>query len=320
MISITNFFKALLAFFQITAAPFSYNFVHPLFIQISKLLKKKVQGNATPLYKVKYYLIKAHLKIRTKETATTIATTSNLSDIVFPETLLDENETNKVDDDENTSTDDDASFIMNKMLNWIDKNITSTTSTIKSSQSITSPLKSSSQQQQQQQQEDVQELEEEQEVQEVEMFGESDTYDPVNLINSIKEENDSKWSSSSNSNSSTEIPTITTASTSSLELNMDELLRLTTSASFFYNQQRLNACASLGSNGVSLVLDNHYLVHLLAINKNENVFRVKQIHDYYGGCFICGKQVDFNMKHYQVSGRKWILKLIFKTLIVCLKF
>jgi hypothetical protein len=231
-----------------------------------------------PIYKVKYYLIKAHLKIRTKDASAI----PNLNELTFPQTLLDET------DEVETTNIDDVSFLMNKMLNWIDKNLNGTTTAKPSSQSITSPLKSSSQQQQQQ--DDVQELEEEQEVQEVEMFGEADSYDPVNLINSVKEENEAKWTSCA---------TEDTAS-SPIDLNMDELLRLTTSASFFYNQQRLNACASMGSNGVSLILDNHFLVHLLAINKNENVFRVKQIHDYYGGCFICGKQVDFNMKHYQV--------------------
>jgi hypothetical protein len=81
--------------------------------------------------------------------------------------------------------------------------------------------------------------------------------------------------------------------------NLDDLVRLSSSASFFYNQQKLMAGGSTASASTSYLLDNNYLVHLLAINKSENAFRVKQIHDYYGGCFICGLQIDFNMKHYQ---------------------
>ena len=251
------------------------------------------------MYKVKYYLIKAHLKIRTKEAATTTGAAST-NDIIFPKSILIDNEI----DEETNNTDADvaSSFIMNKMLDWLEK-----TPTTNNKPQQNSPTKAAFSQQPQ---EDVQELEEEQEVQEVEMFGESDAYDPVTLINSIKEESETalalKWTNHSadgNGNDGENTPTLDTTTTTTntlLELNMDELLRLTTSASFFYNQQRLNACASLGSSGVSHTLDNHFLVHLLAINKNENVFRVKQIHDYYGGCFICGKQVDFNMKHYQV--------------------
>ncbi len=81
--------------------------------------------------------------------------------------------------------------------------------------------------------------------------------------------------------------------------SIDDLVKLSSSASFFYNQQKLMAGGSTASAASSYLLDNNYLVHLLAINKSENAFRVKQIHDYYGGCFICGLQMDFNMKHYQ---------------------
>ena len=45
----------------------------------------------SPLYKVKYYLIKAHLKIRTKETATQPAKQvmiEDLSSVVYPSSLL----------------------------------------------------------------------------------------------------------------------------------------------------------------------------------------------------------------------------------------
>lgn len=81
--------------------------------------------------------------------------------------------------------------------------------------------------------------------------------------------------------------------------SLDDLVKLSSSASYYYNQQKLMAGGSTASASSSYLLDNNYLVHLLAINKSENAFRVKQIHDYYGGCFICGLQVDFNMKHYQ---------------------
>ena len=89
--------------------------------------------------------------------------------------------------------------------------------------------------------------------------------------------------------------TVSTPGSSSL----DDLVRLSSSAAYYYNQQKLMAGGSTASASSSYLLDNNYLVHLLAINKSENAFRVKQIHDYYGGCFICGLQVDFNMKHYQ---------------------
>ena len=82
-------------------------------------------------------------------------------------------------------------------------------------------------------------------------------------------------------------------------MNLDDLVKLSSSAQFYYNQQKLMAGGSISSSTNSFLLDNNYLVHLLAINKSENAFRVKQIHDYYGGCFICGIQTEFNMKHYQ---------------------
>ena len=171
------------------------------------------------------------------------------------------------------------------MITWMEQNLTtSTSSTATTAASVHAP----------QSQEDVQELEEEQEVQEVEMFGESDAYDASTLLSAVKEEETTV---------DQEMPP---EQDDACKQRLDELVRLSTSASFYYNQQKLNACASMGPSGLSLVLDNQYLVHLLAINKIENVFRVKQIHDYYGGCFICGKQVDFNMKHYQVSVLKGV--------------
>ena len=187
-----------------------------------------------------------------------------------------------------TSADQDAdtaaaSFLVDKMISWIETNLTVAKA---------SPLKQSSQATP----DDVQELEEEQEVQEVEMFGESDAYDPLNLIKDEAVTGAEEQQSSSQSL----VKWCDEEEDEACKQRMDELLRLATSASFFFNQQKLNACASQGASGLSLLLDNQYLVHLLAINKTENVFRVKQIHDYYGGCFICGKQVDFNMKHYQV--------------------
>jgi len=154
---------------------------------------------------------------------------------------------------------------MNKMIDWLETNLTN----------------EQTQQSQPMQQDDVQELEEEQEVQEVEMFGEDDL-------------------ASSGSSGTNHLPTTTStgsSATSCSSSEIDELVKLSTSASIYYNQQKQTA--SSNSHLLSYQLDNGYLVHLLAINKIENVFRVKQIHDYYGGCFVCGKQVEFNMKHYQ---------------------
>ena len=94
---------------------------------------------------------------------------------------------------------------------------------------------------------------------------------------------------------------ITTQNPSGEGTNLEDLLKMSASASYYYNQQKLMAGGSTASASSSYLLDNNHLVHLLAINKSENAFRVKQIHDYYGGCFICGLQVEFNMKHYQVN-------------------
>jgi hypothetical protein len=213
-------------------------------------------------YKLKYYLIKAHLKIRTKESATSTTTTEiDLTKLEYPNRLLNDEES--IDDADS----DNSLFVMNKMIDWLEKSIASVTTTT-TTPSQTQPTN----------QEDVQELEEEQEVQEVEMFGEE-------TIPGLAE-TASTTSSASSSASNTQI---------------DDLVKIASTASFYHNQQRLMTplLITQPTTGISLSLDNQYLVHLLAINKIENVFRVKQIHDYYGGCFVCGKQVDFNMKHYQ---------------------
>lgn len=189
----------------------------------------------TQIYKIKYYLIKANLKVRTKETKT----------LQFPTSILEESE--KINTQE--SLEENTKYVLDKMLDWLEKE--------------TNNQSSNSQTQSSQEQDAVQELEEEQEVQEVEMSGEdSGGFDPSSLIQGNEQ--------------------------------LEDLIKLSSSALYHTNQQKY-----LSNLPVCLQLDNNYLVHLLAINKIENVFRVKQIHDYYGGCFVCGKQVEFNMKHYQ---------------------
>ena len=209
----------------------------------------------TNQFKIKYYLIKAHLKIRAKDQPQNYA-----KPVEFPNTLLSSDDTSESLSD----SESEAKFMLDKMLDWIEKVALVTPAQLTGSVAATAQDAS-----------DVQELEEEQEVQEVEMTGE-DLYDPTPVLNS-----ESSGSSSS----------------------LAELVKLTSSALFQISQQRLTSAAFSGTSTsmVPLQLENNYLVHLLAINKSENVFRVKQIHDYYGGCFICGKQVEFNMKHYQVK-------------------
>lgn len=181
-------------------------------------------------YKIKYYLIKAHLKARSKDR-------SNIqSDVEFPNAIL--NESNNQDQTQDIES--NVKFVINKIIDWIDENPVP----IASSSILT--------------QDDVQELEEEQEVLEVEMPGD-EPYEFQGPDDSIT-----------------------------------DLVRLTSTAIYQKNQQKFQSNVPL-----NLAIDNTFLVHLLAINKIENVFRVKQIHDYLGACFICGKQVEFNMKHYQ---------------------
>lgn len=222
-------------------------------------------------YKIKYYLIKAHLKVRNKEAASTstLANTSmsNLSELNYPNTLLTSEEASMswlAEDDEKS-----CRFVMDKLVDWVDKNLTTSGGAGGSAAVATASAAAAAQSQDQY----VQELEEEQEVQEVEMSGE-DVYDPTNILAAHSDQLNEPNAATS----------------------LTDLIRLTSSALFYSNQQKI-----LNNSPVAIHLDNNFLVHLLAINKNENVFRIKQIHDYYGGCFVCGKQVEFNMKHYQVT-------------------
>ncbi len=274
-------------------------------IVYSYLWPQMEQNQVNQTYKVKYYLIKAHLKIRTKEqqqqSHTTQTVMADLDQLVYPVSLLSENESideqqnhqedqqDAMETDQPASTDSNISYVMNRMLDWLDKNLMI-------EQSVLNTSNSAEQQQPPVQQDDVQELEEEQEVQEVEMFSE-DAYDtqsqavPANQTGSTPSGITSAITHSSSASA-------TAASTTS-NSTLDDLIKLSSSASFFYNQQKLTAGGTVTSSSNSFLLDNSFLVHLLAINKIENAFRLKQIHDYYGGCFICSKQVEFNMKHYQ---------------------
>jgi hypothetical protein len=242
----------------------------------------------TQHFKIKYYLIKAHLKIRSKD-----AQLTQPKPIEFPNTLLNsEDREDAICDD--TENDFNTKYVLDKMLDWLEK------SDQQQQQQLLQPATVAATAATAQDASDVQELEEEQEVQEVEMTGE-DLYDAGAILAA------SGGGAGDNA-------------------NLAELVKLTSSALFYTNQQKLTSTPAIASSSsssaaqqaaagaagggastinplpptVSLQLDNNYLVHLLAINKSENVFRVKQIHDYYGGCFICGKQVEFNMKHYQV--------------------
>lgn len=218
-------------------------------------------------------MIKAHLKVRSKDpsassagsgsSTTVVTTTTDLSTLIYPNTLLSNEEAG-------TETNDDVQFVMEKIVSWIDANLATTTTTsalgpaaAAAAAASMDPSGSGSGNN------DVQELEEEQEVQEVEMSPGEDVYDPTTALATI--------------------PSESTA-------NVGELLKLTASTLYYSNQQKMLN----NTPGFTMVLDNAFLVHLLAINKIENVFRVKQIHDYYGGCFVCGQKVEFNMKHYQV--------------------
>jgi hypothetical protein len=233
----------------------------------------------TNQFKIKYYLIKAHLKIRTKENSGA----QIKSAVEFPNTILTEEEKQDQEEtiDEQETNDLNVKFVVDKILDWLEKSSTEQQSP-SSSQVIPPTLVNH---------DEVQELEEEQEVQEVEMTGE-ETFDPSQFIPTLDSNNQDIQQQQS----------------------LYELLKMTSSTLYYKNQQKITSSnlhlvpsninsysISNASNNINLQLDNNFLVHLLAINKSENVFRVKQIHDYYGGCFICGKQVEFNMKHYQVS-------------------
>lgn len=197
-----------------------------------------------------------------------VTTTTDLSTLAYPNTILSSEEAAASTSD---STSDDVSFVMDKLLTWIDANLATTTTTSALGPAAAAAAAASMDTSGSGAGNDVQELEEEQEVQEVEMSPGEDVYDPNTALASV-------------------VPAESSAS------NVGELLKLTASTLYYSNQQKvLN-----NTPGFTMVLDNAYLVHLLAINKIENVFRVKQIHDYYGGCFVCGQKVEFNMKHYQV--------------------
>lgn len=212
-------------------------------------------------FKIKYYLIKANLKIRNKENQA-----QSRASFEFPNTVLNSDE----EKDEESITDQDelgdvnVRFVLNKMIDWVEKSVAEASSSAAANITTAASVAEG--------QNDVQELEEEQEVQEVEMTGE-DLYEPGAVLTAAAQE----------------------------QASLGDLLKLTSSALYYTNQQKLVISnAPSAPTSLALQLDNTSLVHLLAINKSENVFRVKQIHDYYGGCFICGKQVEFNMKHYQV--------------------
>ena len=124
-------------------------------IVYSYLWPQMEQNPATNTYKVKYYLIKANLKIRSKEQSQSQVTDPsqiNLEAISFPVTLLDENEQQMEISDSNEYTHEaDAEYVMNRMLDWCDKNLIATKPTGEDAQSEQPP------------QDDVQELEEEHE-------------------------------------------------------------------------------------------------------------------------------------------------------------
>jgi hypothetical protein len=138
-------------------------------IVYSYLWPQMEQTPNTMQYKIKYYLIKAHLKIRNKEPTTTTHTTTetnfaalDLDKIVFPASLL----TDSVElTDQEPATGEDtienvnSLFVLNKMIDWLDKTLTqaATITTTTTTTTTASPEASASQ-------EDVQELEEEQEV------------------------------------------------------------------------------------------------------------------------------------------------------------
>jgi len=122
------------------------------------------QNTNTNTYKVKYYLIKAHLKIRSKETQDQDAAQINLETIQFPSSLLDSVDEDAMDVTESVESMEksamdvtsqipaDVCFIMTKMLDWCDKNLVA--QTLATGQNV---------QPEQPGQETVQELEEEQE-------------------------------------------------------------------------------------------------------------------------------------------------------------
>ena len=237
--------------------------------------------NGSNPYKIKYYLIKAHLKVRSKDnntsaqstTTTVVTTTTDLSTLNYPNTILSSEESST----SSATTEEDSEYVMGKLLDWVDAHLTTTTTTTTSCglgpAAAAAAAAAAASGEGAAGGADVQELEEEQEVQEVEMSPGEDVYDPSTAL----------------------VPLLG----ADAEPVVGDLLKLTASTLYYSNQQKILN----NTPGYTIVLDNAFLVHLLAISKIENVFRVKQIHDYYGGCFVCGQKVEFNMKHYQVRRR-----------------
>ena len=119
-------------------------------IVYSYLWPQMEQNPLTGTYKVKDYLIKALLKIRTKETQSQLPGNIDLESVSFPATLLEGAEEEVAMEVSSEEPDQgDVQFVMNKMLDWCEKNL------------IPQPVAEALAEQTSQ--EDVQELEEEQE-------------------------------------------------------------------------------------------------------------------------------------------------------------
>lgn len=125
-------------------------------IVYSYLWPQMEQNPVTSTYKVKYYLIKALLKIRTKETQAQVAGNIDLEAVSFPTTLLEGADLEEVamevssEEESAPGQEVDVQFVMSRMLDWCERNL------------IPQPV-AEAQNEQTQSQEDVQELEEEQE-------------------------------------------------------------------------------------------------------------------------------------------------------------
>ena len=98
-------------------------------IVYSYLWPQMEQNPVQQTFKVKYYLIKAHLKIRTKtEQQQQQQILVDLEQVNFPSSILtnedNDDQQNEMDHDQQTDT--NSSYIMTKMLDWLDKNIVTT--------------------------------------------------------------------------------------------------------------------------------------------------------------------------------------------------
>lgn len=123
-------------------------------IVYSYLWPQMEHNPATNTYKVKYYLIKANLKIRSKEQGQVNAGCIDLEAVSFPVTLLGEDvlKAEAMEVGDGGAVEDDVGFIMGKMLDWCDENLV-----------VQAAASAQNVQSEQTGQEDVQELEEEQE-------------------------------------------------------------------------------------------------------------------------------------------------------------